>query len=137
MKKVSLVLSIVLVSCLIVVPVFAIDSDGDGIPDEEDNCPSIYNPNQEDTMPPGGNNCGDICECELDFDGDGDIDGTDLGKFKQDYFRIDCSKNTPCNGDFDCNGIVDAIDANRAYNLRVEFFRKDCPSCGGWPCVYE
>ncbi|MEM2925090.1 MAG: thrombospondin type 3 repeat-containing protein [Methanocellales archaeon] len=35
------------------------DSDGDGIPDEKDNCPSIYNPDQRDT---NGNGIGDACE---------------------------------------------------------------------------
>ena len=106
------------------------DLDCDDIVDEEDNCPDTPNGpdggtctsgrigescisnddcgaggfcsmNQEDTMPPGGNNCGDVCECEGDFEPDGDVDGTDAVKFKED------------------------------------FFRKDCPSCGGWPCVYE
>ena len=34
----------------------------DGIDDFEDNCPDIYNPNQEDNYPPGGNDIGDACE---------------------------------------------------------------------------
>jgi hypothetical protein len=36
-----------------------IDGDGDGIPDEEDNCPTIYNPNQEDSDDDG---YGDLCD---------------------------------------------------------------------------
>jgi polyhydroxybutyrate depolymerase len=134
MKKASLVLSIVLVSCLIVVPAFAIDSDSDGIPDEEDNCPSIYNPGQEDTMPSGGgNSCGDACECEGDLEPDGDVDGTDAVAFKHDFFRKDCVVQTPCNGDFECDGGVDGTDA---FKFKADFFRKDCPSCGGCTCVY-
>ena len=46
-------------------------------PEGEDNCPEIYNPDQEDTYPPRGNGIGDACECEGDFDCDGDVDGWD------------------------------------------------------------
>jgi hypothetical protein len=28
---------------------FVIDTDGDGVPDYEDNCPAIVNPDQEDS----------------------------------------------------------------------------------------
>lgn len=51
-----------------------IDSDGDGIPNSEDNCPDIANPDQADE---DGNGVGDACEPGTDDDGDGvpnDID---------------------------------------------------------------
>ena len=35
--------------------------------DYEDNCPDVYNPDQKDTYPPGGNGIGDACECNTDF----------------------------------------------------------------------
>jgi hypothetical protein len=38
------------------------DSDNDGIPDESDNCPTIFNPDQADT---DGDGIGDTCETEL------------------------------------------------------------------------
>lgn len=34
------------------------DGDGDGVPDDEDNCPDVYNPGQEDTS---GDGVGDAC----------------------------------------------------------------------------
>lgn len=48
------------------------DSDHDGIPDSDDNCPSISNPKQEDTIPSDPR--GDICE---DWDSDGVINELD------------------------------------------------------------
>ncbi len=35
------------------------DTDGDGVPDYEDNCPTVYNPGQEDT---DGDLIGDVCD---------------------------------------------------------------------------
>src|SRR5690606_6614896 len=36
-----------------------VDSDGDGIPDDMDNCPTVFNPEQEDA---DGDGEGDACE---------------------------------------------------------------------------
>jgi len=110
------------------------DVDDDGVIDCDDNCKYEPNPGQEDTRPPGGNGCGDACECEGDFEPDGDVDGSDGFKFKADFFRKDCSTNPPCNGDFNCDGDVDGSDA---FKFKADFFRKDCPSCvEGDYCVY-
>jgi len=35
------------------------DSDGDGIPDGSDNCPTVYNPSQKDS---DGDGIGDVCD---------------------------------------------------------------------------
>ena len=111
----------------------------EGISDYFDNCPDIYNPDQEDTYPPGGNGRGDNCDCEGDFSCDGDVDARDAVIFKADFGRNEynapCTDFDPCNGDFDCDGDVDARDA---VILKADFGRNEynnpCPDCvaGDW-----
>ena len=53
-----------------------VDTDGDGIPDDEDNCPATANPGQEDLDNDG---TGDVCDNDADGDGiTNDIDCNDL-----------------------------------------------------------
>ena len=110
------------------------DSDGDGIPDVDDNCPMNNNPGQEDSYPPQGNGCGDACDCEGNFDGDEDVDGDDAFTFKEDFgrspFQIPCESGNPCSGDFTCDGDVDGDDA---FTFKEDFgrssFDNPCPAC--------
>jgi hypothetical protein len=121
-----------------------VDSDGDGVVDCNDNCPTKPNPGQEDSYPPGGNGCGDACECEGNFDDDYDQDGTDASVFKVDFGRskisgTPCTSAVPCNGDFECDTDVDGTNAS---TFKVDFGRSKisgnpCPSCPTDPwCVY-
>jgi len=118
------------------------DADSDGVGTICDNCSSISNPLQEDTFPPGGNSCGNACECEGNFDGDRDQDSSDAASFKKDFGRsnmsIPCSNALPCKGDFTCDKDVDSSDAAK---FKMDFGRSNmsnpCPICVTEPwCVY-
>jgi hypothetical protein len=101
--------------------------------------------NQEDDYPPGGNDMGDVCECEGNFNchEDVDVDGSDASLFKTDFGRspmLDpCTTENPCHGDFNCDQDCDGTDAAR---FKADFgrsgFNNPCPVCevGEW-CVYE
>jgi hypothetical protein len=125
------------------------DADGDGVLDCNDNCPNTYNPGQEDSYPPGGDNCGDACQCEGNFNSgsgippDVDVDGSDASIFKADFGRSKisgnpCTSALPCNGDFECDTDVDGTNASL---FKSDFGRSGlknpCPICQTNPwCVY-
>jgi hypothetical protein len=105
--------------------------------------PGSCSMDQEDSYPPGGNGCGDVCECEGNFDGDEDQDGSDAATFKLDFGRLEynnpCTVDSPCNGDFDCDNDCDGTDAStfKADFGRLEY-NNPCPNCATIPwCVYQ
>jgi len=130
-----------------------IDGDYSGIPGDnyctggatqgcDDNCPATTNPGQEDTYPPGGNSCGNACECEGNFNVDVDVHGGDAATFKASFGRgglnRPCTNGDPCNGDFTCDGNVSGSDAAL---FKSDFGRsgldRPCPSCTTTPwCSY-
>ncbi len=111
------------------------DSDNDGITDDNDNCPSVVNPNQIDIDNDG---IGDVCDNLIDNDGDdiandidncpvvsnpdqADADGDGLGDACDDIIDSDndgvandsdnCPTNSnPDQADTDKDGIGDACD---------------------------
>ena len=75
------------------------DTDGDGVPDANDNCIEVANADQRDTDNDGYGNI-----CDADFNNDGIVDASDLAYFRSRYRTTDPDANL--NG----NGIVDAGD---------------------------
>jgi hypothetical protein len=111
----------------------AIDSDGDGISNDNDNCPMTVNPGQEDF---DGDSFGDVCDDDIDGDGisndndncimtvnpgQEDFDGDGLGDVCDDDFDGDGISNdndncimtvNPGQEDFDGDGLGDVCDVD-------------------------
>jgi uncharacterized protein (TIGR03382 family) len=87
------------------------DTDGDGVPDSADNCPSIANPAQQDTNKDGK---GDACDG--DDDGDGIADGSDNCPLAKNVDQADADRDgigDACDLDDDNDGIPDIKDSCR------------------------
>jgi hypothetical protein len=82
-----------------------VDTDGDGIPDGDDNCPVDFNPDQTDTDDDGQ---GDACDDDDDNDGvcDAGVPGTDCVAGPDNCPLIP----NPDQNDFDGDGFGDACD---------------------------
>ncbi|WP_347258601.1 thrombospondin type 3 repeat-containing protein [Methylocaldum sp.] len=109
-----------------------IDSDGDGVPDNTDNCRAVANPDQKDSDGDGvgdacdncpnaanadqtdsdGNGKGDVCDfLRCDVEPDGDVDRDDIN-------AIAAARNQPASGpndprDADGNGWITVLDARK------------------------
>jgi len=90
------------------------DSDGDGVPDDSDNCTLISNPLQIDS---NGDGYGNFCDADLN--NDGIVNTIDLGLFKAVFFSADAD------ADFNGDMTVNAVDLGL---LRIGFFLPPGPS---------
>lgn len=80
---------------------FVAETDGDGVPDSTDNCPSVANPNQADCDHDGiGDACDTDSACSTDTDHDGVFDNVDNCRFRAN----------PDQKDSDHDGIGDACE---------------------------
>lgn len=99
------------------------DSDGDGISDDCDNCPSMPNADQTDS---DHDRVGDLCDaCPIDPDNDADGDGicADLDN---------CENYNPDQEDTDGDGIADACDGcplDPDNDVDVDYFCADQDNC--------
>jgi FtsP/CotA-like multicopper oxidase with cupredoxin domain len=101
-----------------------VDTDGDGVDNNLDNCITVANADQRDT---NGNQIGNVCDA--DFNGDGIVDAFDIP-----LFRTAFGQSTFPNEDMNGDGIVDAFDIPL---FRAAFGNPPGPSCAGlfYGCV--
>jgi beta propeller repeat protein len=93
------------------------DTDGDGVLDPDDNCPSVANANQENA---DSDSYGDACDpcpvnVENDQDGDGVCENTDNCPLDLNPGQEDLDQDTlgdACDSDVDGDGIVPPQDCN-------------------------
>ena len=108
-----------------------LDADGDTVPDEDDNCPNVANPSQENT---DGDSEGDACDSDDDNDGITDNFPDNCPRNSQtgwtstrdfnnpsastDWDNDGCKDDHPEDLDDDNDGIVDSLDTcpRSAYN---------------------
>lgn len=91
-----------------------LDSDGDSIPNDLDNCITVANDSQLDADDDGYGNA-----CDADFNNDCEINVVDLGLLRAAFFSADSL--TDLNGD----GVVNVVDLGI---LRAMFFALPGPS---------
>jgi hypothetical protein len=83
------------------------DSDGDGIPDTDDNCTLHDNPDQRDT---DGDGYGNLCDGDLN--NDGNTNTLDLNLYKQAHRTSLGDANYNPDADFNGDGAINTLDLN-------------------------
>ena len=114
------------------------DSDGDGICGDEDNCPFVANPQQEDSGGVGSqgpDGIGDACQCG-DVTGDGIGNSFDATMIKRQALGLSAPLfNVPDNcdvtGDGNCNSFDATMITRKALGLSAPVFGNHCPNFTG------
>lgn len=85
-------------------PVYAVDTDGDGVEDDVDNCSAVFNASQCDSDNDGFGN-----HCDGDLNNNGVVNSQDLI-----LFRLQLGHSIPApdfnSADVNCNGFVNSQD---------------------------
>jgi hypothetical protein len=83
------------------------DGDGDGIPDSQDNCLEIANPDQADA---NGEGFGDACDA--DYNDDGGVGGSDVAALAAAFGKQPGQPGWNAEMDHNGNGVVDGSDVS-------------------------
>ena len=126
-------LALLLVFTVVLLPfgplLAVVDSDGDGIPDDQDNCPAVFNPDQAITISAPG-----------DANGSGAVNSADL-IYTLNYLFKSGPAPEPCAAvvDANCDGVITTADVVvEVIFLFQGGFKEPCKVCEtyglGWTC---
>ncbi len=102
--------------------VFAVDTDGDGIDDPQDNCTLVANPAQRDT---DADLFGNFCDPDIAVPNDLVVNFLDLNVMKNAFFSSPASPDWNPDADLDGSNSVNFVDLNI---VKAFFFAPPGPS---------
>ncbi|MEM9056235.1 MAG: hypothetical protein AAGD86_02085 [Pseudomonadota bacterium] len=101
------------------------DSDSDGLPDSNDNCTAVANPDQLDT---DGDAIGNACDPDIATPNDCLVNFLDLAAMRAAFFSSAGSAGWNADADFNGDGVINFFDL---VVLRAAFFGPPGPSASG------